>query len=208
MPEQCFWTLALQDPAAGRSQILLSKNAPSSLTGHCHENGRRSDFSPTQFLRSAPRRTTVRPARPACFAAVLDGRGLEGAIARSIHMPLSSTRRLERGVVVANRGLPMFQNPSEDEIRAFQSVKRIAVVGLSPRADRPQPPRVLQRYNVSVRYRTGAAGAGEVLSQPACAAGTGAGSHRSGRCVPQSDEVDAIVDCIASGCRRSGCRTA
>ncbi len=64
----------------------------------------------------------------------------------------------------------MFQNPSEDEIRALlQSVKRIAVVGLSPNPSRPshRVARAMQGFGwhiVPVRPAVS-----EVLGEPACA---------------------------------------
>lgn len=93
----------------------------------------------------------------------------------------------------------MFQNPSEDEIRTFlKSIKRIAVVGLSPRADRPshRVAAALQRFGYDiVPVRPAVA---EVLGQPAYAALEQVpGAIDLVDVFRNPDEVDAIVDeCI------------
>lgn len=93
----------------------------------------------------------------------------------------------------------MFHNPSEDEIRTFlKSIKRIAVVGLSPRADRPshRVAAALQRFGYDI-----------VPVRPAVTEALGQPAYATLEQVPGAidlvdvfrnpDEVDAIVDeCI------------
>jgi hypothetical protein len=95
-----------------------------------------------------------------------------------------------------------FQNPSEDEIRAFLSrIRTIAVVGLSPRTHRPshRVARAMQRYG----YRI-------VPVRPAVDTVLGERAYASLRTLPEKPElvdvfrapeyVAAIVeDCIALG---------
>lgn len=93
----------------------------------------------------------------------------------------------------------MFQNPSEDEIRALlQSVKRIAVVGLSPKADRPshRVAAALQRFGYDIVPVRPALS--EVLGQPAYARLEQVpGAIDLVDVFRNPDEVDAIVDdCI------------
>jgi len=93
----------------------------------------------------------------------------------------------------------MFQNPSEDEIRTFlKSIKRIAVVGLSPRADRPshRVAAALQRFGYDIVPVRPAVT--EVLGQPAYAALEQVpGAIDLVDVFRNPDEVDAIVDeCI------------
>lgn len=90
----------------------------------------------------------------------------------------------------------MFQNPSEDQIRQFLlSIKRIAVVGLSPKTDRPshRVAAALQRFGYDiVPVRPALA---EVLGQPAYAnLGAVPGSIDLVDVFRNPDEVDAIVD--------------
>ena len=93
----------------------------------------------------------------------------------------------------------MFQNPSSDEIRQFlQSIKRIAVVGLSPKAERPsyRVAAALQRFGYDI-----------VPVRPAISEVLGQDAYPNLSAVPgqidlvdvfrNPDEVDAIVDeCI------------
>lgn len=93
----------------------------------------------------------------------------------------------------------MFQNPSTDEIRQFlQSIKRIAVVGLSPKAERPsyRVAAALQRFGYDI-----------VPVRPAISEVLGQAAYPNLSAVPgqidlvdvfrNPDEVDAIVDeCI------------
>ncbi len=93
----------------------------------------------------------------------------------------------------------MFQNPSTDEIRQFlQSIKRIAVVGLSPKAERPsyRVAAALQRFGYDI-----------VPVRPAVSEVLGQAAYPNLSVVPGAidlvdvfrnpDEVDAIVDeCI------------
>ncbi len=93
----------------------------------------------------------------------------------------------------------MFQNPSTDEIRQFlQSIKRIAVVGLSPKAERPsyRVAAALQRFGYDI-----------VPVRPAISEVLGQAAYPNLSVVPGAidlvdvfrnpDEVDAIVDeCI------------
>ena len=93
----------------------------------------------------------------------------------------------------------MFLNPSEDEIRTFlKSIKRIAVVGLSPRADRPshRVAAALQRFGYDIVPVRPAVT--EVLGQPAYAAlDQVPGAIDLVDVFRNPDEVDAIVDeCI------------
>ena len=93
----------------------------------------------------------------------------------------------------------MFQNPSEDEIRRFiLSIKRVAVVGLSPKADRPshRVAAALQRFRHDfVPVRPAVA---EVLGQPAYATlDQVPGAIDLVDVFRKPDEVDALVDeCI------------
>lgn len=90
----------------------------------------------------------------------------------------------------------MFQNPSEDQIRQFLlSIKRIAVVGLSPKTDRPshRVAAALQRFGYDI-----------VPVRPALAEVLGQSAYANLSAVPGAidlvdvfrnpDEVDAIVD--------------
>lgn len=93
----------------------------------------------------------------------------------------------------------MFQNPSTDEIRQFlQSIKRIAVVGLSPKVERPsyRVAAALQRFGYDI-----------VPVRPAISEVLGQAAYPNLSVVPgqidlvdvfrNPDEVDAIVDeCI------------
>jgi predicted CoA-binding protein len=93
----------------------------------------------------------------------------------------------------------MFQNPSTDEIRQFlQSIKRIAVVGLSPKAERPsyRVAAALQRFGYDI-----------VPVRPAISEVLGQAAYPGLSVIPgqidlvdvfrNPDEVDAIVDeCI------------
>ena len=93
----------------------------------------------------------------------------------------------------------MFQNPSTDEIRQFlQSIKRIAVVGLSPKAERPsyRVAAALQRFGYDI-----------VPVRPAISEVLGQAAYPNLSVVPgqidlvdvfrNPDEVDAIVEeCI------------
>lgn len=90
----------------------------------------------------------------------------------------------------------MFQNPSEEQIRQFLlSIKRIAVVGLSPKADRPshRVAAALQRFGYDiVPVRPAVA---EVLGQPAYANLSAVpGPIDLVDVFRNPDEVDAIVD--------------
>lgn len=90
----------------------------------------------------------------------------------------------------------MFQNPDEDQIRQFLlSIKRIAVVGLSPKTDRPshRVAAALQRFGYDiVPVRPALA---EVLGQPAYANLSAVpGSIDLVDVFRNPDEVDAIVD--------------
>lgn len=90
----------------------------------------------------------------------------------------------------------MFQNPSEDQIRQFLlSIKRIAVVGLSPKADRPshRVAAALQRFGYDIiPVRPAVA---EVLGQPAYATLSAVpGQIDLVDVFRNPDEVDAIVD--------------
>jgi uncharacterized protein len=79
-----------------------------------------------------------------------------------------------------------FQNPSPDEIKALlQRVKTIAVVGLSPKPDRPSfgVSQAMQRFGyriVPVRPALDSVLGREGL----CQAGRHSVSGRSGQCVP------------------------
>lgn len=93
----------------------------------------------------------------------------------------------------------MFQNPSEDEIRTFlKSIKRVAVVGLSPKADRPshRVAAALQRFGYDIVPVRPAVT--EVLGQPAYARLEQVpGTIDLVDVFRNPDEVDAIVDdCI------------
>lgn len=90
----------------------------------------------------------------------------------------------------------MFQNPSEEQVRQFLlSIKRIAVVGLSPKADRPshRVAAALQRFGYDiVPVRPAVA---EVLGQPAYANLSAVpGPIDLVDVFRNPDEVDAIVD--------------
>jgi predicted CoA-binding protein len=105
----------------------------------------------------------------------------------------------------------MFANPSPDQIRSLlQEVKTIAVVGLSPRPDRPsyRVSRAMQGFG----YRI-------VPVRPAVAEVLGEKAYARLSDIPfavdmvdvfrAADQIDPIVDeCIALGVKRCGCRMA
>ncbi|GGP28265.1 CoA-binding protein [Silvimonas amylolytica] len=90
----------------------------------------------------------------------------------------------------------MFQNPSDDEVRALlKDVKRIAVVGLSPKPDRPSfgVSQVMQRAGyqiVPVRPMVT-----EVLGEPAYATLKDVpGKVDLVNVFRRAEEIDAVVD--------------